>query len=111
MDGEKSSDEIHIAELANRLHEESKPLCPQFRSYSLERLYPVQGHCALSGFPGWFMIPSIEEYRTYCTRVAFVLCPWFGRAREAAEPGAQFPGEQAARSELGWPTQASKTTP
>ena len=108
MDGEKSKDEIHVAELAIRLQEEPRPLCPQFQSYNLERLYPVQGHCALSGFPGWFMIPSIEEYRTYCTKAAFALCHWFGRA---GEPVAQFPGEQAARSELGWPTQASKTTP
>ena len=111
MNGEKSSDEIHVAELAIRLQEESKPLCPQFRSYNLERLYPVQGHCALSGFPGRLMIPSIEEYRTYCTRVAFVLCPWFGQTGEMAGPVTHDPGEQAARAELGWPTEVGKTTP
>ncbi len=108
MDGERSSDDLHLAELANRLREEPGPLCPQFRSYNLERLYPVQGHCALSRSQGGFMIPSIEEYRTYCTRVTFVLCRWFGQTGEAAEPVADRPGEQAARTEREWPTEVGE---
>ncbi len=105
MNAEKSGDEIQMAELAKRLREEPKPLCPQFRAYKLEGLYPVRGHCALSRSPGWYMIPSIEEYRTYCTRVAFVLCRWFGQADEAAGAVVDHPGEQAARAELGWPAE------
>lgn len=27
--------------------------------------------------PGWFMIPSIEEYGVYCTSLKFNQCPWF----------------------------------
>jgi hypothetical protein len=103
MNPEQPSDEIHVAELANRLREKTKPLCPQFRSCNLEGLYPVRGHCVLSRSPGWFMIPSIEEYRTYCTSRGFVLCPWFGQTAEAAGPVEDESGAHPARTEAWGP--------
>ncbi len=108
MNAERSSDEVHAAELANSLREETKPLCTQFRACNLEELYPVRGHCVLSRSPGWFMIPSIEEYRTYCTKVEFVQCRWFARTGKAAGPAADRSGEQAALRELGWPTEVAE---
>ena len=65
---------IQAEKLGTPLHESCQPLCLQFRSCSTESSYPVQGHCVLAQSPGWFMIPSIEEYREYCTRSWFAAC-------------------------------------
>jgi hypothetical protein len=78
-------DKIHAGDLAQRLREERRPLCPQFRPHHIERL--VQGYCVLTQSPGWFMIPSIEEYREYCTTPRFGECCWFRRTGENAGPG------------------------
>jgi hypothetical protein len=59
----EETDEIHALDLAKWLREERRPLCPQFRPHHIERLYPVQGYCVLSQLSGWFMIPSVEQYR------------------------------------------------
>jgi hypothetical protein len=99
MNAEQPSDEIHVAELAKRLREETKPLCPQFRSCDLAGVYPVRGYCVLTRSPGWFMIPSIEEYRTYCTSWGFVQCPWFRQIGEAAAPVEHQSAQQPARTE------------
>ena len=58
-------------------NEAPQPLCPQFRPYPNEAAYPVQGHCAPSHRPGWFVIPSIEEYGLYCTEAQYACCPWY----------------------------------
>ena len=88
MDTAETRDTVYSYERASRLPEAPRPLCPQFRPCHLERLYPVRGHCFLSHSPGWFMIPSIEEYGRYCTRTEFAACEWFraGDARTAGAP-------------------------
>ena len=58
--------------------ETAQPLCPQFRPLKGEVHYPVPGYCVLSRSPGWFMIPSIEEFTIHCTSAEFPLCCWFG---------------------------------
>ena len=65
--------------------EKPQAVCPQFRPCNLEGVYPVRGHCVLSRSPGWFMIPSIEEYGRYCTRVEFTQCSWFRGTGETVE--------------------------
>lgn len=92
MNTEQPSDEIYVAELAERVRGETKPLCPQFRTYALDGLYPVRGHCILARCPGWFMIPSIEEYGRYCTSRGFVHCPWFRGTGNAVGPIADQSG-------------------
>ncbi len=57
--------------------EASQPVCPQFRPYPNEAAYPVRGHCAPLHRPGWFVIPSIEEYGLYCTETYYACCPWY----------------------------------
>lgn len=78
----EENDEIHARELAKRLRNIPRPLCPQFRECDVERLYPVQGYCALAQSPAWFMVPSIEEFREYCTTSRFAQCCWFSGGRE-----------------------------
>lgn len=88
------SDETHARELAERLRENRQPRCPQFRLAQIERVYPVQGCRVLTQSPGWFMIPSIEEYWGHCTTPRFSECCWFRRKgcnadsvdRERGEP-------------------------
>jgi hypothetical protein len=89
----EESDEIHARELARRLCEDSRPLCPQFRMCDLERLYPVKGYCVLAQAPGWFMIPSTEEQREYCTTPRFGDCCWF---RGTGENSGSSEGEREA---------------
>lgn len=81
------SDEAHAHELAERLREVRLPACPQMRPACVERLYPVQGYCVLSQAPAWFMIPSIEEFRHYCTTPRFRQCPWFVGAGDGTDQG------------------------
>jgi len=59
----EQNDNIRARELAERLRKDPRPRCPPLRACRAERLYPVQGYCVLAESPGWFMIPSIEEYR------------------------------------------------
>jgi hypothetical protein len=98
----EDSDEIHTQELAKRLRDDRRPLCPQFRGCGIEGLYPVQGYCVLSQSPGWFMIPSIEEYREYCTTPRFGECCWFRGTGEFRGSVETQPEERPARADL-WP--------
>jgi hypothetical protein len=77
MNGQKRRNPSQVDAWLDRLQDKSRALCPQFRPCALEELYPVRGHCVLSRSPGWFMIPSIEEYGRYCTSVEFIQCRWF----------------------------------
>ena len=85
MTGEES-DEIHFRNLAERLRENRQPLCPQFHVCHLETLYPVRGYCILVQSPGWFMVPSIQEYREHCMTQRFGECCWFNRPQGYTEP-------------------------
>jgi hypothetical protein len=58
------------------------PQCPQFRSFALDRLYPVTGYCDLGVQPRRFMVPSVELYRAHCCSGNFETCPW-----HRADPG------------------------
>lgn len=94
----EESDEIHARKLAERLRENRQPLCPQFHVCQMQRLYPVRGYCVLAQSPGWFMVPSIEEYLEHCTTPRFGECCWFGRPQgntESAECGTrEDPGRE-----------------
>ncbi len=70
--------EIPAHEVAEQLRQEGRPVCPQFRRACREGSYPVQGYCVLAEASGWFMLPSIAEYRGYCTTSRFGECRWFG---------------------------------
>ena len=73
------NDEVYARELVVSLRADPRLRCPQLRACRAERLYPVQGYCVLAESPGWFMIPSIEEYREYCTTPRSGDCCWFRR--------------------------------
>ncbi len=75
----EGNDEGDARELTVSLWPDPRPRCPQLRVCRVERLYPVQGYCVLAESPGRFMIPSIEEYREYCTTPLWGDCHWFGR--------------------------------
>ena len=77
MNAQKSRNAYQVDTWPEGLQDKSGALCPQFRPCALEGLYPVRGHCILARSPGWFMIPSIEEYGVYCTSLKFNQCPWF----------------------------------
>ena len=59
--------------------------CPRLRPVTLEWLYPVAGYCVLGHRPGWYMIPSIAEYRTYCTTERFPECVWYRKSEQATD--------------------------
>ncbi len=42
----------------------------------------MRGACVLANWPGWLMLPSIAEYREYCTTRRFRHCPFFSGAGE-----------------------------
>jgi hypothetical protein len=86
------NDEEHARILAISLRAEPRPRCPQLRPCQAEGRYPVQGYCVLADSPGWFMIPSIEEYRESCTTSRWGVCCWLrGDAHEGTEGGAALP--------------------
>jgi hypothetical protein len=93
----EQNDEVHAQELAVSLQGNSRPLCPQLRGCRSERLYPVQGYCVLTESPGWFMIPSIEEYREYCATPQYGECCWFRRIDTEEMTGASeaLPAKEA----------------
>jgi hypothetical protein len=69
--------------VAVSLQAEPRPRCPQLRPCHTAGLYPVEGYCILAESPGWFMIPSIEEYRESCTTPRWCDCSWLrGDSRE-----------------------------
>ena len=71
------SDEGDARAVVVSLQTEPQPRCPQLRACCAEGLYPVKGYCVLEESPGWFMIPSIEEYRESCTTPQWGDCCWF----------------------------------
>jgi len=58
-------------------------LCPMLRAAQAELLYPVQGYCILGRSPAGFMIPSIAEFREFCSGPGFTACPLFRSAQES----------------------------
>ncbi len=72
-------------------HEEPLPkaqavLCPQFVPV-LDHWQWIRVYCFVPGFPGRRMIPSIEQFLTFCTSGRFRECPAFvvpGDVEEAA---------------------------
>ena len=103
-------DEIHARELARRLREDPRPLCPQFRKCGHAGLYPVRGYCVLAEKPGWLMLPSIEEYRENCTTARFGECRWFRGAGANSAPVAGQRREDPARTDLWSPPEALQPT-
>ncbi len=58
---------------AGRFQEAGEPICPFFKKATADWLYPVTGYCR--GRPdGMLFIPSIAEYRDFCTTERFRLC-------------------------------------
>jgi len=100
----EEKDEIHARERGKRVRAEPPPRGPQFRGCDVERLYPVQGYCVLSQSPGWFMIPSIEEHREYCTTPRFGECCWFRKKHESEGSVKAQAGEHPAQDDA-WPNQ------
>jgi hypothetical protein len=99
----EEDDEIHARKLAERLREDREPLCPQLRACRAERLYPVHGYCVLAESPGWFMVPSTEEYREYCTTPRFGDCCWFRGRRENPGSVENHRGEDPVPRDAGQP--------
>ncbi len=89
--------EIPAHEVAEGLCQERRPRCPQFRQVGMESPYPVQGYCVLGQSTGWFLIPSIAEYRGYCTTSQFGACRWFGGTGERFGSVEGQRGEQPTR--------------
>ncbi len=75
--------------------------CPQFLALRDDGAYPILGYCALSAAPGALMIPSVEEFRTFCTTDAFRHCPWWEARQSAGLPG---PQPAALRDRWAYPT-------
>jgi hypothetical protein len=72
----------HVGVLGEGLPAASESACPHLRSVLGGQLYPVQCYCVLGGSPGGFMIPSIEEFREFCSGSRYAVCPWFGDAQD-----------------------------
>jgi hypothetical protein len=82
------NDEVYARALAVSLRAGFQPRCPHLRACRAEWLYPVQGYCVLAESPGWFMVPSIEEHREYCTTPRYGDCCWFRGLGTGELPGA-----------------------
>jgi hypothetical protein len=86
------SDEGDARAAVVSLQTEPQPRCPQLRACCAEGLYPVKGYCVLEESPGWFMIPSIEEYQESCTTLRWGDCYCFmGDFHKGTEDGAASP--------------------
>ena len=57
-------------------------VCPMLQAVQAKLLYPVQGYCILGPSPGCFMIPSIAEFREFCSGPGFTACPLFRSAQD-----------------------------
>jgi hypothetical protein len=76
-----------VSGLIDRLKEARLPVCPRIRTAHGKWLSPVDGYCVLGCQPGC-MIPSPEEFRSYCTTARYCECPWFSvRSRLSADAG------------------------
>ncbi len=76
----------HDRSMPTRTPERRSPCCRQFRAARGTGGYPISGYCALATAPGALMIPSVEEYRTLCTTLAFRHCPWFEAPQRVGAP-------------------------
>ena len=56
--------------------------CPMLRSAHARSLYPIRGYCVLGRSDGGFMIPSIAEFREFCSGPGFTACPLFRSAQD-----------------------------
>jgi hypothetical protein len=73
--------------LIDRLKEARLPVCPRIRGAHGKWLSPVDGYCVLACQPGC-MIPSPDEFRSYCTTARYSECPWFNsRSRPLGDRG------------------------
>lgn len=68
------SDRDYLTELARRLREQPRVHCPCFRPARLGMPYPVEGYCLGHG-DGRLMIPSVAEFRDYCSSPTYTRCP------------------------------------
>ena len=66
-----------------------EPICPFFKKAGADWLYPVTGYC-LGRLNGKLMIPSIAEYREFCTTERCRSCRYCsaGQPIEDKEPDA-----------------------
>ncbi len=109
MNAERKTDGNPVSGSATQRHEERRPRCPQFRPCNVEELpYPIQGHCIRSCRPGWLMIPSIEEYSSYCTRSGFAQCCWFSGCEDLKGTEPDEWGGLSCRNATGWPTEPDR---
>jgi hypothetical protein len=101
----EQNDNMRAREMAERLRPDPRPRCPQLRACRAERLYPVQGYCVLEESPGWFMTPSIEEYREHRTTPRWGNCCWVRRIGpgEMTGAGEAHREEQAIRVDMWQP--------
>jgi hypothetical protein len=72
-----------VGVLGEGLQAVSGPMCPMLRPVQAGPLYPVQGYCVLGCSPVGLMIPSIAEFREFCSGPGFAACPWFGSAQDS----------------------------
>ena len=71
-----------VGRLGENFQAVSESICPMLRPVQAGPLYPVQGYCILGRSSGGFMIPSIAEFREFCSGSGFAACPWFGSAED-----------------------------
>ena len=66
-----------------------EPICPFFKKAHADRLYPVTGYCR-GRLNGKLMIPSIAEYREFCTTERCRSCRYCNKGQpiEVKEPDA-----------------------
>lgn len=54
-------------------HGPGEPICPFFKKAGADWLYPVTGYCQ-GRLNGKLMIPSVAEYREFCTTERYRFC-------------------------------------
>ncbi len=64
-----------------------RPRCPALNPVNADCLYPVAGYCAANRHSGRLMIPSIEEYETFCATDRYGDCPWSVNLEGPSQPG------------------------
>ncbi len=69
--------------LVDRLRGVGLPVCPRMRPAPTAWFEQSGGYCVLDAASGRCMLPSPEEFWTYCTSARFASCPWFADAPAA----------------------------
>ncbi|GEM_PF-5553344 len=66
-----------------------EPICPFFKKAGADWLYPVTGYCR-GRLNGKLMIPSVAEYREFCTTELYRSCRYCSKGQiiEVKEPDA-----------------------